>query len=592
MGKLIVIFRWCLGIFLCLVSIGGFATGDNMAAIVVLLIGLLLLPPITNLIIVNQKKNKAIIDDLTTQLTNATSEKQQLLDTISSLENRNKALSMFQGLVDTDEKAKEILNDANQNANALLNNAQKTLDEAIVEANELRLQIQKELEQATISAEAIKNQASVDATSFKKNAINQLDNATKEAKIIIEQAHKNAKEIAGDAYKAMQNAVELEKTAKAMRNIIEGYGDQYLIPTFSLLDDLAEEFEHTEAGEKLKYAREKTRLMIKNGTSAKCDYVEANRKETAINFILDAFNGKVDSILSKVKKDNYGTLDQKIRDAYQVVNNNGKAFRNAIITQEYLNARLEELKWAVITQELKWDEQEEQRRIKEQIREEEKARKDYEKAIKEALKEEETLKKLIEKAQKEVESATQEQRTKYELQLRELELKLKAAEEKNQRAISMAQQTKSGNVYVISNIGSFGEDVYKIGMTRRLEPQDRIRELGDASVPFEFDVHAMIFSENAPGLEKELHKKFLWLQMNKVNPRKEFFKVKLADIKAEIDAMDINIKWTMTAEAKNYRETLAIEQEIANDKLKKLEWEKHQLSIDPVTVEIEEDATA
>ena len=113
----------------------------------------------------------------------------------------------------------------------------------------------------------------------------------------------------------MQNSKEFEKTAKAMKNIIEGYGDKYLIPTFSLLDDLAEEFGHTEAGEKLKFSREKTRLMINNGTSAKCDYVEANRKEIAINFILDAFNGKVDSILSKVKKDNYGTLEQKIKDA-------------------------------------------------------------------------------------------------------------------------------------------------------------------------------------------------------------------------------------------------------------------------------------
>ena len=186
--------------------------------------------------------------------------------------------------------------------------------------------------------------------------------------------------------------------------------------------------------------------MINNRTSAKCDYVEANRKEIAINFILDAFNGKVDSILSKVKKDNYGTLEQKIKDAYQVVNNNGKAFRNAVITEEYLNARIDELKWAVITQELKWQEQEEQRRIKEQIREEEKARREYEKAIREAQKEEETLKKLIEKAQKEVSQANDEQKSKFEEKLRELEEKLKLAEDKNQRAISMAQQTKSGNV--------------------------------------------------------------------------------------------------------------------------------------------------
>ena len=531
--------------------------------------------------LINRKKLQATINDLT-------SKKENLSVQISDLEEKNKALSKYQGVVDTELKANEILTEAKDNAKEILESANQELENAIIEADELKAEAQKELEEASISANSIKVQANIDATTIKQNATNQLDNATKEAKIIIEQADKKAQEIAGDAYKAMQNATELEKTAKAMKNIIEGYGDRYLIPTFSLLDDLAEEFGHTEGGEKLKFAREKTRLMIKNGTSAKCDYVEAYRRETAINFILDAFNGKVDSILSKVKKDNYGTLEQKIKDSYQVVNNNGKAFRNAVITQEYLNARIDELKWAVITQELKWDEQEEQRRIKEQIREEEKARREFEKAIKDAQKEEETLKKLIEKAQKEVEQASEEQKSKYEAKLQELEDKLKIAEDKNQRAISMAQQTKSGNVYVISNIGSFGENVYKIGMTRRLEPLDRVRELGDASVPFGFDVHTMIFSENAPGLERELHKKFLRLQMNKVNPRKEFFKVTLADIKTEIDSLNINAKWTMTAEARQYRETLAIEQAISNDKQKELEWEKHQL-IESEVLETEEE---
>lgn len=557
-------------------------TAILMVAIIVLVI----------LWLTDRKKLQTIISDLTTRLKKTEQEEEKLSGQVSDLEQKNAALNKYQNVVDTELKAKEILSEAEKNASSIIDNAKKQLDTATSEANELKLQVQKELEQASVSANTIKTQANIDAIAFKQNAVAQLDNATKEAKLIIEQADKKAQEIAGDAYKAMQNATELEKTAKAMKNIIEGYGDRYLIPTYSLLDDLAEEFGHTEAGEKLKFSREKTRLMIKNGTSAKCEYVEANRKETAINFILDAFNGKVDSILSKVKKDNYGTLEQKIKDAYQVVNNNGKAFRNAIITQEYLNARIDELKWAVIAQELKWEEQEEQRRIKEQIREEEKARRDFERAIKEAQKEEETLKKLIEKAQKEVAQASEDQKSKYEERLRELEGKLKIAEDKNQRAISMAQQTKSGNVYIISNIGSFGENVYKIGMTRRLEPLDRVKELGDASVPFEFDVHSMIFSDNAPSLERELHKKFIRLQMNKVNPRKEFFKVTLADIKAEVESMNINVKWTMKAEARHYRESLAIEQAISNNKQKQLEWEQHQLQIDPVTIEIDEEVEA
>jgi uncharacterized protein YoxC len=529
-------------------------------------------------LISNKKKLKKtitdlqnIINSLNSKIKNIEQERDNLNQKIEFLEDNNNSLKKYQGIVDTEQKVKDLLFKANLEATELLENAKKELENAILESK------------------AVKSKANIDATNFKQNAINLLNNATTEAKSIIEKAEIKAIEIAGDAYKSMQNSKELEKTAKAMKNIIEGYGNKYLVPTFSLLDDLAEEFGHTDAGQKLKFSREKTNFMINNGTSAKCDYVEANRKEIAINFILDAFNGKVDSVLSKVKKDNYGTLEQKIKDAYQVVNNNGKAFRNAIITEEYLNSRIDELKWAVITQELKWQEQEEQRRIKEQIREEEKAIREFEKAIRETQKEEETLKKLIDKAQKEVSQANDEQKFKFEEKLRELEEKLKIAEDKNQRAISMAQQTKSGNVYVISNIGSFGENVFKIGMTRRLEPLDRIKELGDASVPFEFDVHSMIFSNNAPKLERELHKKFIRLQMNKVNPRKEFFKVTLSDIKDEVEKMEINAKWTMTAEALHYRESLAIEEEISKDKQKELEWEKFQLKAEEIREETEEE---
>lgn len=270
-----------------------------------------------------------------------------------------------------------------------------------------------------------------------------------------------------------------------------------------------------------------------------------------------------------------------------MVNHNGKAFRNAEIRNEYLNSRLDELKLAVIVQELKWQEKEEQRLIREQIREEEKARREYEKAIKEAEKEEQLLKKLIEKAQNEVQKANAEEKAKFIEQLNDLEGKLKTAEEKNQRAMSMAQQTKAGNVYIISNIGSFGEDVYKIGMTRRLEPLDRIRELGDASVPFEFDVHALIYSDNAPGLERQLHRRFLKLQMNKVNPRKEFFKVGIIDIKDAVNDLGITAKWTLTAEAKHYRESIAITEVMKNDKNLEREWEHFQ---EEAEIEIHEEA--
>jgi hypothetical protein len=128
-------------------------------------------------------------------------------------------------------------------------------------------------------------------------------------------------------------------------------------------------------------------------------------------------------------------------------------------------------------------------------------------------------------------------------------------------------------VSIISNIGSFGEGIYKIGLTRRLDPQERIDELGHAGVPFEFDIHGLIESENAPALEHKIHKQLLAIQVNKMNFRKEFFRVSLADIHQEFDKLkqgeDFVIKaWTEKAIAQEYKDSLEIE----NDPQKKDKW--------------------
>jgi len=218
------------------------------------------------------------------------------------------------------------------------------------------------------------------------------------SKQILNDAHKKAEEIAGDAYKALKNYDNMKNKIKALKNIIDGYGNEYIVPSSGILDDLAEDFSYTQAGQELKKAREKNKVIVKNGLAADCDYVENNRKITAIDFVTDAFNGKVDTILATVKSTNYGVLKQKILDSFTLVNSLGQPFRNARITDNYLQARLDELKWAVAATELKEKEKEEQRLIKEQIREEERARKEYEKAIREAAKEEQMLNKMLEKA--------------------------------------------------------------------------------------------------------------------------------------------------------------------------------------------------
>jgi hypothetical protein len=437
--------------------------------------------------------------------------------------------------------------------------AQRQLADALKEATSLQAEAQSLLEQARNSAAAERSQAIQRAKEIREQANALLNQATREAGRIVEEANKRAEQIGGDAYIALRDKQTLDQAVKALWNVVEGYGDRYIIPTRSLLDELAADFGHTEAGEALKVAREQSRRMVEQREAAACNYVEADRRERANRFVVDAFNGRVDAILSRTKHDNFGTLEQEIRDAFSLVNLNGLAFRDARILPAYLDTRLAELKWAVVVQELKLRAREEQRRIQEQMREDEKVRREQERAIKDAQEKEEAIKSALEKARQEAEHSSAQERAKFDARIAELSQRLAEAEAVKQREISMAQLTRAGNVYIISNIGSFGEEVFKIGMTRRREPMDRIWELGDASVPFEFDVHAMIYSEDAPALERMLHDAFDDLRINKVNYRKEFFRLPLERIKSLVADKGLNAAFTLVAEAHEYRETKALE---------------------------------
>ena len=198
------------------------------------------------------------------------------------------------------------------------------------------------------------------------------------------------------------------------------------------------------------------------------------------------------------------------------------------------------------------------RREKELAREEAKAQKEFERELRKARADEDNARKALEKAQLEAakEAANEKRFAKLQEQIAQLRAALKEAEERGQRILSMAQQTRRGWVYIISNIGSFGEGVYKIGLTRRLDPMERVYELGDASVPFPFDVHAFIFSEDAPALETALHQAFDRCKVNTVNWRKEYFKVPLEDIKAKVKELGYEVDWEDYAYAPQFRDSV------------------------------------
>ena len=279
--------------------------------------------------------------------------------------------------------------------------------------------------------------------------------------------------------------------------------------------------------------------------------------------MLFAFNGECDGLIAKVKWNNASKTKERINKAFDAINKLGVT-QNVFITSEFLKLKLDELALTYEYEQKKYEEKEEQRLIREQMREEEKAQKELEKAQKEAEDEERRFQKALEKAKQELQSASALNATVLQEQIKDLEQKLQAAHEKKERAIAQAQLTKVGHIYVISNLGSFGKDVYKIGMTRRLDPLDRIRELGDASVPFQFDIHAIIYSENAPQLEYELHKKFAERRLNRVNHRKEFFRVSLDEIEAFVkEHANAEIEFTKLTEAREFSETLSMIEQVS-----------------------------
>lgn len=209
---------------------------------------------------------------------------------------------------------------------------------------------------------------------------------------------------------------------------------------------------------------------------------------------------------------------------------------------------------------LKEKQKAEQAAIREQMRQEAEERRILEQQKKQVEKEEVKYQNEMDNVKSLIENTTdQAMILKYQNKIKDLEELLKQVEDKKEEIINR-QNGKAGNVYVISNLGSFGENVFKVGMTRRLEPLDRIKELSSASVPFSFDVHAMIFSEDAVGLENKLHKILDNYRVNKINLRKEFFKISLDDIEKIVYEQDPASEFNKTMLAEEYRQSLSIEE--------------------------------
>lgn len=341
--------------------------------------------------------------------------------------------------------------------------------------------------------------------------------------------------------------------------------DEILVQEFGLYDakfDFANALGYKEALKDIRYQQKqliKEKQAVTSDTQWTVNGSVAQGKKMASDtskLLLRAFNSECDELVSKVKYTNFDASLNKIRKSAETITKLGTVMQIKI-NPHYLELKEKELRLAFEYQLKKHEEKEEMKAARAEQREQARLQKEIEEQRKKIEKEQTHYQKAFEKLQKQLEQNPDDS----DLLDKKAELESQLADiNKSLADIDYRQaNTKAGYVYVISNIGAFGDNIYKIGMTRRLNPQDRVDELGDASVPFNFDVHAMIFSDDAPALEAALHRAFEDRKLNMVNQRREFFNVTLDEIKDVIKAnFDKTVEFIDVPDAEQYRISMKI----------------------------------
>jgi hypothetical protein len=308
--------------------------------------------------------------------------------------------------------------------------------------------------------------------------------------------------------------------------------------------------------------REKQKRLITDKTAVICRtnwHVEGSlakgkqMTDRNIRLTLRAFNGECDAAMANTRWNNANAMEKRIENARTQIDKHN-ASNTIEITDAYFRLKLEELRLTHEFREKVKTEREERADSARAAKEEQKLLREMERAEEEEVR----YQRLLQKAKAEAASVVGPKLAAYTEQIAMLERDLADAHAKVVRAHAMAEMTKTGYVYVISNVGSFGPDFVKIGLTRRLDPADRIRELGDASVPFLFDTHAMIYSDDAPKLERALHVAFADQRVNATNMRKEFFRVSIEDVEVAVKRLAPGAPFFRDIEAQEYHETMAL----------------------------------
>lgn len=363
----------------------------------------------------------------------------------------------------------------------------------------------------------------------------------------------------------------LTESIKEKRKQIVELDESILLQDFGMYSPIYDFATSEGYKDRLDAIRTEQKNMILNKKAATCSRVwtvdgsEAQGRVMTnqnIKQILRCFNDECDMLISKVKFNNVAAYTDKIRKSFDALNRMNS--KNAVsLSTSYLNLKIEELQLAYEYAVKKQQEKDEQRRIREQMREEAKLQKELEEARKDIEKEQKHYSNALSKINDQLEKCDDVEKNVLLEKKAEIESHLSSLDKAMEDIDYRQANKRAGYVYIISNIGSFGENVYKIGMTRRLDPMERVDELGDASVPFKFDVHALIFSDDAPALETALHHAFENKKVNMINGRREFFNVTLDEIEEVVKAnYDKTVEFIKVPEAEQYRETKKILEQI------------------------------
>lgn len=359
----------------------------------------------------------------------------------------------------------------------------------------------------------------------------------------------------------------LSVTISDKKQLIVNLDDEVLVQEFGLYQPQYDFASALGYKEKLMEIRAKQKELIKqklavigntnwevNGSKTKGRKMVSDTQK----LLLRAFNNECDDLISRVKYTNFDASLNKIYKSADVISKLGTIMQISI-NREYLDLKVKELRLAFEYAQKKQEEKEAQKAARAEQREQARIQKELDEQRKKMEKEQTHYQTAFERLKLQIEqNPNNADLLKKKEQLEEHLADInKALTDIDYRQANM----RAGYVYIISNIGAFGENVYKIGMTRRLDPQDRVDELSDASVPFNFDVHAMIFSDDAPALENALHKAFESRKLNMVNQRREFFNVTLDEIKEVVRKnFDKTVEFVDTPNAEQYRVSLKMKE--------------------------------